>query len=67
MEVISPPSEGLSPPFLSLFVLIFDAGGDGGGIGDNFRMYLVRRPLKIQGYGSDEKIIESEIFGMAQK
>jgi hypothetical protein len=47
-------------------VLIFDAGGDGRGIGDNFRMYLVRRPLKIQGYGSDEKI-ESEIFGMAQK
>jgi hypothetical protein len=38
VEIIPPPSEGLSPPFLSLFMLTFDVGGDGGGSGDIFRM-----------------------------
>ncbi len=33
-EVLSPPYEGLSPSFLSLFVLTFDVGGHGGGGGD---------------------------------
>jgi hypothetical protein len=28
VEAISPPAEGVSPPFLSLFVLKFEAGGD---------------------------------------
>ncbi|HYY67522.1 MAG TPA: hypothetical protein VE572_04170 [Nitrososphaeraceae archaeon] len=36
-EVISTPSDGVSPPFLSLFVLLFDSGGDSGGIGDILR------------------------------
>jgi hypothetical protein len=41
-EVLSSPCEGLSPPFLSLFVLTFDVGVHGVGSGDIFRLYLVR-------------------------
>jgi hypothetical protein len=37
VDIIFPPSEGASLPFLSLFVLIFDASGDSG---DIFRLPL---------------------------
>ena len=41
-EVLSPLSEGLSLPFLSLFVPTFDIGGDGGGDRN-----IIRLPLRI--------------------
>ena len=40
-KVLSPASEGLSPSFLSLFVLTFDVGGHGGGGGDILRLIIV--------------------------
>lgn len=39
-KVLSPASEGLSPSFLSLFVLTFDVGGHGGGGGDIIQLSL---------------------------
>jgi hypothetical protein len=36
VKVLSPLSEGISPPFLSLFVLMFHPSGNGGGSGDIF-------------------------------
>jgi hypothetical protein len=38
VEVISPRSEGVSPPFLSLFVHMFDAGD----VGDIFRFTVIQ-------------------------
>jgi hypothetical protein len=67
VEIVSPVLIEYLHHFCLDFEFNFLAGGDGGGGGDIFRVYLVRMLLKIQGYGSDEKIIESEIFGMAQK
>lgn len=42
MELISPLSEGVSPPFPSLFELIFDAGGGSGDIGDILRLIVIQ-------------------------
>lgn len=42
MELISPLSEGVSPPFPSLFELIFDAGGGSGDIGDILRLIAIQ-------------------------
>ena len=42
VELISPLSEGVSPPFPSLFELIFDAGGGGGDIGDILRLIVIQ-------------------------
>jgi hypothetical protein len=39
-KVLSPAYEGLSPSFLSLFVLTFDVGGHGGGDGDIIQLSL---------------------------
>ena len=41
-EVLSPLSKGLSPSFLSLFVLTVDVGGHGGGGGN-----IIQLPLRI--------------------
>jgi len=42
VELISPRSEGVSPPFPSLFELIFDAGGRSGDIGDILRLIVIQ-------------------------
>lgn len=42
MELISPLSEGVSPPFPSLFELIFDAGGGNGDIGEILRLIAIQ-------------------------
>lgn len=42
MELISPLSEGVSPPFPSLFELIFDAGGGSGDIGEILRLIVIQ-------------------------
>ena len=41
VELVSPLSEGVSPPFPSLFELIFDAGGGSGDIGDILRLIVI--------------------------
>jgi hypothetical protein len=42
VELISPLTEGVSSPFLSLFELIFDAGGGSGDIGDVLRLIVIQ-------------------------
>jgi hypothetical protein len=42
VELISPLSEGVSPPFPSLFELIFDAGVGSGDIGDILRLIVIQ-------------------------
>ena len=42
VEVLSPPIDGLSPSFLSSFKLVFESGGDGGDIGDIFRLIVIQ-------------------------
>jgi hypothetical protein len=42
VELISPLSEGVSPPFPSLFELIFDTGGGSGDMGDILRLNVIQ-------------------------
>jgi hypothetical protein len=39
--ILSPPSDGVCPPFLSFFVLIFDSGGDVGDSEAIFRITII--------------------------